>query len=299
MDRLASMATFVKAADLGSFAAAAEATGMSATMVGKHVQFLESRLGVRLISRTTRRQSLTEFGRAYYDRCRAILAQVEMADAMASDHLDQPHGVLRVAAPALLGRVCVAPLLLDLSRRHPALGLDLSLDDQIVDLVAGAYDLGVRTGTIASRPGLMVRRLGSHRMLVCASPDYIADRGQPLGLEALKDHVAVMYGRPGWEHAWLFRDHDGARIAVAPPHKIRLNDMAAVADASVSGEGLSWLPAWLARPQLNTGALVEVLQDQPCYAFDNYALWPEAAHLPLRVRLALDVLASELAARLR
>lgn len=298
MDRLASMAIFVRAADLGSFAAAAETAGMSATMVGKHVQFLEARLGVRLLSRTTRRQSLTEFGRAYYDRCRAILAEVEAAETMASDHLNQPHGVLRLAAPALLGRICVAPLLLELARRHPALGLDLSFDDQVVDLVAGAYDLGVRTGTIANRPGLMVRRLGSHRMIVCASPSYIATHGQPSGLAALNSHRAVMYGRPGWEHAWLFRDEEGARISATPPYKIRLNDMTAVLDAAVAGEGLAWLPAWLVREQLNAGAVVEVLQDQPCYAFDNYALWPQAARLPLRVRMALDVLASELPAKL-
>src|ERR1700704_4013471 len=112
MDRLMSMAVFVKAIDLGSFAAAASALDLSGPMVGKHIRFLEERLGVRLINRTTRRQSLTEFGRAYYDRCRVILADAEAADSLAADQLSEPSGKLRVTMPVLLGRRCVIPILL-------------------------------------------------------------------------------------------------------------------------------------------------------------------------------------------
>ena len=116
MDRLTSMAVFLRAVDLGSFAAAAEALEMSGPMVGKHVRFLEERLGVRLIHRTTRRQSLTEFGQAYYERCRAVLAEADAADALAADQLSEPRGRLKVTMPALLGRHCVAPLLLSWRR---------------------------------------------------------------------------------------------------------------------------------------------------------------------------------------
>lgn len=298
MDRLTSMAIFVKAADLGSFAAVAEATGLSATMVGKHVQFLEARLGVRLLNRTTRRQSITDFGRAYYDRCRVILNEAEAAEALASEHLNRPHGTLRVAAPALLGRMCVAPLLLDLGRRHPTISLDLSLDDQLIDLVACGFDLAVRTGATAERPGLAMRRLGGHRMIVCGSPDYLSARGAPKTLDDLPDHTAVMYARPGWEHSWLFRNGAGDVIEVAPSHRLRFNDMASVADAAASGAGLAWLPAWLARPHLAAGTLIEVLRDQPCFTFENYAVWPRAAHPPLRVRLAIDLLAAGLPEKL-
>ena len=298
MDRLSSMSTFVRAVDLGSFAAVAEATGLSPTMVGKHVQYLETRLGVRLLSRTTRRQSLTEFGRAYYDRCRAILEEVAAADALASDHLNTPTGTLRVTMPALLGRICVAPLLLELARRHPTLRLDMSMDDRIVDIAADGYDLSVRTGGSEQRPGLKTMRLGSHRMVVCASPNYLNTFGPALTLADLSQQIGIMYARPGWEHAWLFRDAEGRTVEVSLPCRVRLNDLAAVTDAAVAGAGLAWIPAWLAKPHLDSGSLLEVLCDQPSFSFDNYAVWPEARHLPLRVRLAIDILAAELPAQL-
>src|SRR4051812_18964797 len=125
MDRLTSMAVFVKAVDLGSFAAAADALALSAPMVGKHVRFLEERLGVRLLNRTTRRQSLTDFGRAYYERCRAVLAEAEAADTLAADQLSEPQGRLRVALSVHFGRRCAAPVLFELAKRYPKLELDL------------------------------------------------------------------------------------------------------------------------------------------------------------------------------
>jgi len=298
MDRLSSMATFVKAVDLGSFAAAAEASGLSPTMVGKHVQYLETRLGVRLLNRTTRRQTLTEFGRAYYDRCRTILQEVEAADALASDHLNTPHGTLRVTMPALLGRVCVAPLLIELAGRHPKLQLDMSMDDRIVDIAAGAYDLSVRTGQPEDQTGLKTMRLGSHPMVVCASPHLLDAVGAPQTLADLTEHHAVMYARPGWSHTWLFREEDGRTVEVSPSSRLRLNDLAAVADAAAGGAGLAWIPWWLARPYLDNGSLVEVLGGRHSFAFENHAVWPEARHLPLRVRLAIEILAAELPARL-
>lgn len=298
MDRLGSMEVFVRAADLGSFVAAAEATGLSPTMVGKHVQFLESRLGVRLLNRTTRRQSLTEFGRAYLDRCRLILGEAEAADALASEHLNVPYGTLRITMPALLGRLCAAPLLYELSLRNPSMRLDLHFDDHIVDLAAGAFDLSIRTGVVADRAGLMMRRLGSHRMVVCASPDYVAQYGAPADLEELGGHRAVSYARPGWRSGWLFDDGVGGALEVTPPSAMQLNDLSAVTDAAASAVGLAWIPAWLARPHLASGVLVEVLKAQPCYRFDNYAVWPQAKHLPLKVRMALDLLVSALPGRL-
>jgi DNA-binding transcriptional LysR family regulator len=292
------MAIFVKAADMGSFSAVAEATGLSATMVGKHIQFLENRLGMRLLNRTTRRQGLTEFGRAYYDRCRLILAEAEAADALASDHLNVPYGTLRITMPSLLGRLCAAPLLYDLSLRYPSMRLDLHMDDHVVDLAAGAFDLAIRTGRISDRGGLMMRRLGSHRMVVCGSREYLAQHGAPRDLEALSEHRAVVYVRPGWRPAWRFANGAGDPLEVTPPAGMQLNDLAAVADAAVAGTGLAWLPAWLARPHLDTGVLLEVLETQPSYRFDNYAVWPQAKHLPLKLRIALDLLASALPERL-
>ncbi|CDX29844.1 hypothetical protein MPLA_1390150 [Mesorhizobium sp. ORS 3359] len=178
MDRLESMEVFVKAIDLGSFTATAAALDLSGPMVGKHVRFLEERLGVRLINRTTRRQSLTDFGRAYYERCRIVLAEAQAADALAADQLSEPRGKLRVTMPAHLGRHCVTPILLALARRHPTLELDLSLSDRFADLVEDGFDMAIRTGALDDRAGIIGRRVARQRMLVCASPSYIETFGK-------------------------------------------------------------------------------------------------------------------------
>ncbi|MCC8967763.1 LysR family transcriptional regulator, partial [Bradyrhizobium sp. Pear76] len=197
MDRLTSMAVFLRAVDLGSFAAAAEALEMSGPMVGKHVRFLEDRLGVRLLHRTTRRQSLTEFGQAYYDRCRAVLTEAEAADALAADQLSEPRGRLRVTMPALLGRRCVVPALLKLAQKYPALELDLAFGDPVADLMEGGYDLAIRTGDLTAPSGVIARRIARQRMVVCGSRAYLKAHGRPRALDELGRHQAIVYRRLG------------------------------------------------------------------------------------------------------
>ena len=185
MDRLTSMAVFVKAVDLGSFSAAADALELSGPMVGKHVRFLEERLGMPLITRTTRRQSLTEFGREYYDRCRVVLAEVDAADALAADHADKgeqsapPRGRLRVTVPVHFGRRCVAPVLLALTRQYPGLELDLSFSDRFSDLIEDGFDLAIRTGEPDDKAGVVARRVARQIMIVCASPGNCHGRMRP------------------------------------------------------------------------------------------------------------------------
>src|SRR5688572_28093143 len=183
MDRLTSMAVFVRAVDLGSFAAAAAALDLSAPMVGKHVRFLEERIGVRLLNRTTRRQSLTDFGRAYYERCRVVLAEAEAADGLAADQFSDPRGKLRVTMPVLFGRRCVAPILLQLAREYPRLELALSFSDHLANLAEDGYDLAIRTGSVENRAGVIVRRVASQQMLVCAAPAYLEAHGWPESIE--------------------------------------------------------------------------------------------------------------------
>ncbi|MCZ4092348.1 LysR family transcriptional regulator [Sinorhizobium psoraleae] len=299
MDRLASMAVFVKAVDLGSFAAAATALDLSGPMVGKHVRFLEERLGVRLLNRTTRRQSLTDFGRAYYERCRVVLAEAEAADALAADQLSEPRGRLRVTMPALFGRRCVVPILLELARRHPALEFDLSFSDHFADLAGDGYDLAIRslsagTGNLDDRAGTIVRRIARHHMVVCGSPSYLAKHGAPRQIEDLGGHHGIIYSRSGRVRPWLFPRSDHAPAEVTPINRLRLDDLDAIADAAAAGMGLAWLPGWLVRERLQAGALVPLLTDQPGLHYDNYALWLQTPHLPLKVRYAVDALAAAL-----
>lgn len=295
MDRLTSMAVFVKTVDLGSFAAAAAALDLSGPMVGKHVRFLEERLGVRLINRTTRRQSLTDFGRAYYERCRLVLAEAEAADALAADQLSEPRGKLRVIMPVHFGRRCVAPILLELAQRYPALELDLSFSDPIADLAEDGCDLAIRTGILEDQAGVIARRIARQRMVVCASPSYLEMHGWPRQLGDLGSHQAIIYRRSGRVvQPWLFPRDDQAALEVMPVSRLRLDDLAAIADAAAAGMGLAWLPYWLVREHIQAGALVVLLPEQPGFLYDAYALWLQTPHLPLKVRLAVDALAAAL-----
>lgn len=295
MDRLTSMAVFVKAVDLGSFAAAAAALDLSGPMIGKHVRFLEERLGVRLINRTTRRQSLTDFGRAYYERCRLVLAEAEAADALAADQLSEPRGKLRVIMPVHFGRRCVAPILLELAERYPALELDLSFSDPIADLAEDGCDLAIRTGILEDQAGVIARRIARQRMVVCASPSYLEMHGWPRQLGDLGSHQAIIYRRSGRVvQPWLFPRDDQAALEVMPVSRLRLDDLAAIADAAAAGMGLAWLPYWLVREHIQAGALVVLLPEQPGFLYDAYALWLQTPHLPLKVRLAVDALAAAL-----
>lgn len=295
MDRLESMDVFVKAVDLGSFAAAAAALDLSGPMVGKHVRFLEERLGMRLINRTTRRQSLTDFGRAYYERCRIVLAEAQAADALAADQLSEPRGKLRVTMPAHFGRHCAAPILLALARRYPTLELDLSLSDRFADLVEDGFDLAIRTGALDDRAGIIARRVARQRMIVCASPSYIQTFGRPAGLEDIAAHQAIVYRRLGHVlQPWLFPSDDGSVAEIVPAGRLRLDDLDAIADAATDGMGLAWLPYWLVRQRIEAGALVRLLPGQPDYLYDCRALWLQTPHLPLKVRLAVDALTAGL-----
>ncbi|MGX9575305.1 LysR family transcriptional regulator [Mesorhizobium sp. f-mel] len=295
MDRLTSMAVFVKTVDLGSFAATAAALDLSGPMVGKHVRFLEERLGVRLINRTTRRQSLTDFGRAYYERCRLVLAEAEAADALAADQLSEPRGKLRVIMPVHFGRRCVAPILLELAQRYPALELDLSFSDPIADLAEDGCDLAIRTGNLEGQAGVIARRIARQRMVVCASPSYLDMHGWPRQLGDLGSHQAIIYRRLGRVvQPWLFPRNGQPALEVMPVSRLRLDDLDAIADVAAAGMGLAWLPYWLVRERIQAGALVALLPEQPGFLYDAYALWLQTSHLPLKVRLAVDALAAAL-----
>ncbi len=288
------MAVFVKAVDLGSFAGAATALDLSGPMIGKHIRSLEERLGARLINRTTRRQSLTEFGRAYYERCRLILTEADAADALAADHLSELRGRLRVAMPVHFGQRCVLPILIEFVRQHPALKLDLSFNDRIVDLLEGDFDLSIRTGALADSAGIIARNVARQTMIVCASPSYVERHGEPDSPESLTRHTAVIYRRSGPVLPWLFPRAGQGSMEVTPIAGHFFDDLNAIAEAAVAGMGLAWLPYWIVREQIASGALVRVLPSELPYLYDCYALWPKGPYTPLKVRLAVAALAAGL-----
>ena len=293
-DPLDGVAVFVEAAQSGGFARAADRLALSRSAVGKAIARLEARLDVRLFHRTTRVQSLTEAGQIYYERCLRALGELRAAQALLESGRREVAGRLRVSMPVLFGRHCVAPILLEMAQQHPKLDLDLSFSDQPVDVLAEGFDLAIRTGALGPGSGLRTRRLAVQRKVLCAAPAYLAARGRPEDIAALAGHDALHYWRADFSPPWLLPDGQGQIAEVALTSRLRSDDLAVIADAAVAGMGIAWLSCWLVRDRVRAGALVTLLDELPQATLDTHALWPATQHLPLRVRLAIDTLASKL-----
>ncbi|WP_419728722.1 LysR substrate-binding domain-containing protein [Lichenicola sp.] len=261
MDRLGSMAAFVRAVDLGSFAKAASALDMSPQMVAKHVAHLEARLGTRLLDRSTRRQSLTEIGRSYAAQCRVVLAEAERADLVADAARGVPRGMLRINAPVSYGSCRLVPLVAGYLRRHPGVTVDLVLSDRLVDPIEHGFEVLFRIGPL-SRTRLRAHRLPLFRTVACASPGYLAERGAPATPADLADHECLVYGRPD-EPAldeWRFT-RGGRPQRVRIRGRLRVNTAQALLTAALDGFGIGLIAEDLVADALQSGRLVRVLGD--------------------------------------
>ncbi|MBB4188260.1 DNA-binding transcriptional LysR family regulator [Sinorhizobium terangae] len=294
MERLNGISVFVEVADAGGFSAAAERLNLTRSAVGKTVARLEQRLGVRLFHRTTRTQSLTDEGQLFYRSCLKALDEVRNAEALLESGKQEIRGRLRISMPVLFGRLCVAPLLHDLLRAHPRLEFDLSFNDRVVDLLDEGFDLAIRNGSAGTDPGLMARAIADQRMTVCAAPAYLEAHGIPTSLDDLTMHDAVVYARSGHQRPWSFPVKGNATEDVTPKTRLRLDDLAAIADAAADGLGLAWLPCWLVRERVQRGELVRVLTDRPGQTFKAYAVWPQTQLMLPKLRVVIDKLAERL-----
>lgn len=291
---LSGVDVFVAAVETGSFSAAAERVRLTRSAVAKAVARIEARLGARLFHRTTRKQSLTEDGQVYYERCVRALEELRAGEATLETGRREASGRLRVSAPALFGRRCVAPVLSRLAAQHLKLELDLSFSDRLVDLIEDGFDLAIRNGAVGDGAGLMTRTVALQRMTVCASPAYIAAHGRPKTLDDLSSHHAIAYCRAGRVGAWQFPVANGRPFEATPPSRLRFDDLEAIAEAAEAGYGLAWLPCWLIRDRVRAGALAPVLEDAPRLVFKTNALWRQSPLMPMRVRLAIDALVAAL-----
>lgn len=261
MDRLASMAAFVKTVEVGSFAAAANALSMSPQMIAKHVTWLESRLGARLLNRTTRRQSLTDIGKAYYDRCKLVLADADWADSLADEARGAPRGRLRVNAPVSFGTHSLTPVITRYLRQYPEVEVDLVLNDRFVDLVEEEFEAVFRIGPLADS-SFTARELAPFRLVACASPDYLRERGVPATPADLETHECLVYASSSGPTVsdWRFvRGDENYRLDMK--HRLRVNDAKALLIATLNGFGIAFIAEDLAREGLRSGRLVKVLPD--------------------------------------
>ncbi|MGN6806602.1 MAG: LysR substrate-binding domain-containing protein [Trinickia sp.] len=261
MDRLTSMSVFVKAAETGSFAAAGAALGLSSQMVGKHVRLLEQCYGMRLINRTTRRQSLTEAGQAFYERSKSVLAEMDAVDALAANLQAAPRGKLRVNAPVSFGAYSLTPMLARYLRRYPDVQIDLTLSDRIVDFVDEGYDAVIRVAQLPDS-GLIARALAPYRLLPCAAPAYLAERGTPRHPRDLADHECLgftYWSRPPIAE-WEFTGPDG-RHMVQVKSRLAINNGQALRMAALEGLGIILQPWELLRDDVESGRLVRLLPE--------------------------------------
>jgi DNA-binding transcriptional LysR family regulator len=242
MDRMTSMATFVKVVESGGFSAAARTLSMSPSMVTAHVQSLEERLGVRLLNRSTRRVSLTEVGHAYYERCLQILAEADDADQIAQALQSTLRGTLRlntsIAIPPLL-----APVIAEFVALYPEVSVSLTMTDRMIDLVEEGFDLAVRNMSVPDS-SLVVRRVATYRFVVCGAPDYLAARGIPGQPADLSHHNCLVYSHSAWGNEWRFAGPDGEQ-SVTVEGNLQANSDNALRLAAVHGQGLALAPSFL------------------------------------------------------
>jgi DNA-binding transcriptional LysR family regulator len=259
MDRLQSMEIFVAAVDRGSFTAAARVFRLTPPMVGKHIRFLEQRLGARLLTRTTRRQALTEIGRQYYGRCKRILEEVRSAEAGAEAMRAAPRGELRISAGVSFGSLRLSPALADYLATYPEVTVQLNLSDQFVDLIEEGYDAAIRIGELADS-SLIARPLQPYRMMICASPAYLKRMGTPRTPADLVRHACL--GFSNWSRGGGWRlGRENVTESDLPTCRFQSNNGQALRTAAMNGLGIVMQSEVILAEDVAAGRLVEVLPD--------------------------------------
>ncbi len=289
MNRLDCDRMFRAVIETGSFTAAAQRLGTSSGQASKLVSRLEGELGVRLLDRTTRSVAPTEAGRAYFDRLRAILDELDALDLSVRNISQEPRGTLRLSAPLTFGELQLAPALNEFAQHYPAIALDVSFSDRVVNLVDEGFDLALRIGQPA-QSRLVMRRLCAARIVVVAAPDYLARAGTPARPEDLRDHACITDTNFRDPDRWEFKA-DGDRVVSVPvTGRLRYSNALACLNAAEAGLGLACVPAFVAAQALRAGRVAPVLQEHERAPFDLHLLYPHSRHLAAKVRALVDFL---------
>jgi len=275
---------FVRVAETGSFARAAERMGLSKPSLSRRVARLEGQLGARLLTRTARGAAPTEIGKAYYARASAVLADLDAARETVAEAVTQIAGPIRLTAPLSFGVEHLAPVLAEFALAHPKVELDVEFEDRNVDLDAGGYDLGVRIGRLADS-ALIARRIAPVRKVLIASPSYLDERGRPERPADLVGHAALLYN----QESWRFRV-GGKWETVRPMPALRSNNGEMLRAAAVSGLGLTILPSFIAAPAIDSKKVEVLLRDFPLDEGALHAVMPPGRATTARVRALVDFL---------
>lgn len=280
---------FVAVAETESFTKAAARIGISTAQVSRQVSALETRLAAKLFHRTTRKVSVTEVGRVYYQHCRQVLDGLDEAERAITNLQTTPRGLLKITAPVTYGEGTIAPLINDFLTQYPELEVQMNLTNLKVDLVDQGYDLAIRLGQLEDS-SMMAKRLGSRTQYVCASPSYVSTYGLPHTLSELEQHNCLI----GTLDYWRFQEKGKARN-VRIKGNLSCNSGHALVDAAIKGLGIIQLPDYYVNPFIASGELVSLLENNRQADEGIWALYPHNRHLSPKVRMLLDFLGDKLA----
>jgi DNA-binding transcriptional LysR family regulator len=285
---------FMAVADEGSFVAGGRAMGLTRSAAGKAIARLEDRLGVRLLHRSTRALSLTDEGRVFHEQGLLILSAVDQAQASVAAHPGTPRGVLRLTVPDAFGRLVVLPLLRKYLLAWPDVQAEVSFSDRLSDLVEEGFDLAIRIGQAPPDSRLVSRVVATYQAVLCASPSYLAERGEPLKVDDLAGHDCLLFSSRNRKQSWRLPGDDGAWSKAPGRSRLRLDSGEAIRDAAASGLGIAQLPDFLVAQDLAAGRLQQVLPALAMGEVKIVSIYPTRRLLEPRVRHFIDLLALEL-----
>jgi DNA-binding transcriptional LysR family regulator len=288
MDRLTSLTAFAQVVDSGGFSAAGRRLNMSTTMVSNHIRALEDRLGARLLQRTTRKVSLTEVGRAYYERCTQILADLEQADDIAGALQSTPRGTLRLYVGTHIIRF-ISPVVAEFLGLFPGVKVDLTMAERPVDLIEEGFDLAIRL-TLPRDSSLIVRTLVTWRHILCCAPAYLDKHGAPKQVSDLASHNCVHHVYYPYGDEWQFIDRNDRPVSVKVSGPLISNSGETLRAAALQGLGIFLSPGFLIAGDLEAGRLVRILPEYRAVEFAMNAVYPHRHHLSAKVRSFIDLL---------
>ncbi|PIV73535.1 MAG: LysR family transcriptional regulator [Rhodobacteraceae bacterium CG17_big_fil_post_rev_8_21_14_2_50_65_11] len=289
MDRLTEMEAFATVVDQGGFTDAAKKMGISKSAVSKHVSSLETRLGARLLNRTTRRVSPTEIGLAYYDRARRVLNDAGEADALVTAMQSAPSGMLRVSVATDFGVNHLSPILGDFLHTYPEITVNMVLNNRYVELISEGFDMAIRVGELEDS-SLRARKLTETNKRMIASPDYFQKYGRPQRIDDLNDHKLLHYSNQAAGNVWKITAPSGEQRQVRTAGSLTVNDGQSLLNAAIGGLGIAYLPSFLFAESLRQGLLEDAIPDLPMETQGIYAIYPPGRYTQPKVRAFIDFL---------
>lgn len=288
---------FVRVVQTGNFTAAAEQLNLSKSVVSKYVTRLEHELGARLLNRTTRRLSLTEAGEVFFERCRFGLQEIDGARSEVSWMQGEPRGKLKLSAPVSFGVAHLAPILSKFVERHPAVDIDMVMDDRKVDLIKEGFDLALRLTKELAESSLIAKRIAPCRHVVCASPAYLEKHGIPQKPQDIADHTILKYRYQHSALEWDFKAPDGTVESVEVKSRIQINNSLAIRELLLAGVGLTRVPTYLVGHDIAAGRLKAVLSDYQALEISIFVIYPHREFLSPKVRAFVSFLSEQITER--